>query len=67
MPVFFGVDYNVPLVVRALLLPTPNFYILFPPFQALPSCVSEEHPPKYEVITAGEHVRQRLAAAYGQK
>ncbi|KAL5482369.1 hypothetical protein ACEPAI_8963 [Sanghuangporus weigelae] len=45
MPVFFGVDYNVPL-------------------EPIPSCVSPEHPPKYEVITAGEHVKTRLAAVY---
>ncbi|THH06142.1 hypothetical protein EW145_g4287 [Phellinidium pouzarii] len=35
---------------------------------AIPSCVSAERPSKYEVITAGEHVRsRRLAAVYGRK
>jgi len=29
------------------------------------SCVSPERPPKYEVVTAGEYVRERLKAAYG--
>ncbi|PAV16985.1 Clavaminate synthase [Pyrrhoderma noxium] len=32
--------------------------------EPIPSCVSPEHPPKYEVVTAGEHVAARLAAAY---
>ncbi|KAI0655575.1 Clavaminate synthase-like protein [Cubamyces menziesii] len=32
--------------------------------EALPSCVSEEFPPKYEVVTAGEYVKSRLEATY---
>lgn len=31
----------------------------------IPSCVSEERPPKYPVVTAGDHVKERLKAAYG--
>ncbi|KAL5501859.1 hypothetical protein ACEPAH_9120 [Sanghuangporus vaninii] len=48
MPVFFGVDYSVPL-------------------EPIPSCVSEERPPKYEVITAGEQFKARILAAYPTK
>ncbi|KAI9064603.1 2OG-Fe-II oxygenase [Trametes sanguinea] len=32
--------------------------------EALPSCVSEDCPPKYEVVTAGEYVKSRLEATY---
>lgn len=32
--------------------------------QALPSCVSEDNPAKYEVVTAGEYVKSRLEATY---
>jgi len=31
--------------------------------EALPSCVSEDTPPKYEVVTAGEYVKSRLEAS----
>ncbi|EJD51052.1 Clavaminate synthase-like protein [Auricularia subglabra TFB-10046 SS5] len=34
------------------------------PLEALPSCVSEERPAKYEVVTAGDYVKSRLAATY---
>ncbi|KAH9171670.1 2OG-Fe-II oxygenase [Lactarius sanguifluus] len=30
--------------------------------KAIPSCVSEDSPPKYEVVTAGEYVKSRLDA-----
>lgn len=30
----------------------------------LPSCVSEDNPPKYEIVTAGEYVKSRLEATY---
>lgn len=33
--------------------------------KAIPSCVSPERPPQYEVITAGEYVKERLKATYG--
>lgn len=32
--------------------------------QAIPSCCSEEFPPKYPVVTAGEYVRSRLEETY---
>ncbi|KAJ3474365.1 hypothetical protein NLI96_g12498 [Meripilus lineatus] len=32
--------------------------------EALPSCVSEDNPAKYEVVTAGEYVKSRLEATY---
>ncbi|PFH54008.1 hypothetical protein AMATHDRAFT_793 [Amanita thiersii Skay4041] len=35
--------------------------------EPIPSCVSSSRPPKYEVITAGEYVKMRFQAAYGQK
>ncbi|KZT28761.1 2OG-Fe-II oxygenase [Neolentinus lepideus HHB14362 ss-1] len=30
----------------------------------IPSCVSEDNPPKYEVVTAGDYVKSRLEATY---
>jgi len=33
--------------------------------EPIPSCVSPEMPAKYEVVTAGDYVQQRLKAAYG--
>ncbi|EJC98442.1 2OG-Fe oxygenase [Fomitiporia mediterranea MF3/22] len=35
--------------------------------EAIPSCVSAEHPPKYEVITAGEYVKSRMDTIYNYK
>ncbi|KAI0671113.1 2OG-Fe-II oxygenase [Trametes maxima] len=32
--------------------------------EALPSCVSDDFPPKYETVTAGEYVKSRLEATY---
>ncbi|KAI0770560.1 Clavaminate synthase-like protein [Fomes fomentarius] len=32
--------------------------------EALPSCVSDDYPAKYEVVTAGEYVKSRLEATY---
>ncbi|KAH9850226.1 2OG-Fe-II oxygenase [Lenzites betulinus] len=32
--------------------------------EPLPSCVSADFPPKYEVVTAGEYVKSRLEATY---
>ncbi|OBZ71478.1 hypothetical protein A0H81_08490 [Grifola frondosa] len=33
--------------------------------EPIPSCVSEDLPAKYDVVTAGEYVKERLQAAYG--
>ena len=32
--------------------------------KAISSCVSEDFPPKYEVVTAGDYVKSRLEATY---
>ncbi|KAH9932699.1 Clavaminate synthase-like protein [Epithele typhae] len=32
--------------------------------EALPSCISDDHPAQYEVVTAGEYVKSRLEATY---
>ncbi|KAI1786857.1 Clavaminate synthase-like protein [Ganoderma leucocontextum] len=32
--------------------------------EALPSCVSDDYPAQYEVVTAGEYVKSRLEATY---
>jgi len=34
------------------------------PLEAIPSCVSDDFPPKYEVVTAGDYVKSRLEATY---
>ncbi|EJU03023.1 Clavaminate synthase-like protein [Dacryopinax primogenitus] len=34
--------------------------------EALPSCVSEDRPARYEVVTAGEYVKSRLEETYAQ-
>ncbi|KAI0345572.1 Clavaminate synthase-like protein [Trametopsis cervina] len=33
--------------------------------EPIPSCVSDDRPPKYEVVTAGDYVKERLKATYG--
>ncbi|KAI0754477.1 Clavaminate synthase-like protein [Daedaleopsis nitida] len=33
--------------------------------EPIPSCISPERPPKYEVVTAGDYVKERLKATYG--
>jgi len=33
--------------------------------EPIPSCISPDRPPRYEVITAGEHIKNRLATIYG--
>ncbi|KAH9968370.1 Clavaminate synthase-like protein [Lactifluus volemus] len=33
--------------------------------EALPSCVSDDFPAKYEVVVAGDYVKSRLEASYG--
>lgn len=68
IPLFFGTDYDVKLEVTTL-----NFAyfankaystFLLPCLQPLPSCVSADFPPKYEVVTAGDYVKSRLEATY---
>ncbi|KII94609.1 hypothetical protein PLICRDRAFT_692963 [Plicaturopsis crispa FD-325 SS-3] len=34
--------------------------------EPIPSCVSPDRPPKYDVVTAGDHVKSRAKATYGQ-
>ncbi|KAH8104936.1 2OG-Fe oxygenase [Phellopilus nigrolimitatus] len=41
-----------------------DYHVKLEPIQ---SCVSADMPSKYEVITAGEHVKAKLTAAYGKK
>ncbi|KZT11804.1 Clavaminate synthase-like protein [Laetiporus sulphureus 93-53] len=33
--------------------------------EPIPSCISEDRSPKYEVVTAGDYVKERLKATYG--
>lgn len=40
----------------------PNYDALV---ECLPSCASEDHPPKYPPVTSGAWLQQKLAAAYG--
>jgi hypothetical protein len=64
IPLFFGTDYNVPLEAS---LVVPWVYRGFADgvsTQALPSCVSDDFPAKYEVVTAGDYVKSRLEATY---
>ncbi|PFH46221.1 hypothetical protein AMATHDRAFT_155895 [Amanita thiersii Skay4041] len=35
--------------------------------EPIPTCVSSTRPPKYDVVTAGEHVKSKLQALYGKK
>jgi len=67
IPLFFGTDYNVPLQA------SPDVYlgikgftstVLMVTTQALPSCVSDDFPAKYDVVTAGDYVKSRLEATY---
>jgi hypothetical protein len=68
IPLFFGTDYDVPLEVSIGLctgaLGAAADQLSF--VQALPSCVSEDFPPQYEVIKAGDYVKSRLEATYAQ-
>ncbi|KAG7088766.1 hypothetical protein E1B28_012732 [Marasmius oreades] len=47
--------YSIPLFFGT------NYDVMLEP---IPSCVSEDFPPKYEVVTAGEYVKSRLEATY---
>ncbi|KAF9265292.1 Clavaminate synthase-like protein [Marasmius fiardii PR-910] len=47
--------YSIPLFFGT------NYDVLLEP---IPSCVSEDFPPKYKVVTAGEYVKSRLEATY---
>jgi isopenicillin N synthase-like dioxygenase len=33
--------------------------------ESIPSCVSADRPPKYEIITAGDYVKEKLKVTYG--
>ncbi|KAI0036278.1 Clavaminate synthase-like protein [Vararia minispora EC-137] len=50
--------YSIPLFFGT------DYDVLLEP---IPSCISEDRPPRYEVVTAGEHVKAWLEAAYGHK
>lgn len=80
MPLFFGTDYNVKLEVSTFLSDRNATWNPVGPFdnrllrpreetdnhyKALPNCISEDRPAKYEVVTAGEYVKSRLDATYG--
>lgn len=69
MPLFFGVDYNVKLEVRFFFFLFFRGYVSPTPLygQAIPTCVSDERPAKYDVVLAGDYVKSRLDAAYGHK
>ena len=80
IPLFFGSNYDVKLEVRFLLRVTASAISSRPLFlpgvfrfrafakeesdQAIPSCCSEEFPPKYPVVTAGDYVKSRLEETY---
>ena len=66
IPLFFGTDYNVPLQASlAVTLGIKGFtLVLMATTQALPSCVSDDFPAKYDVVTAGDYVKSRLEATY---
>ncbi|KZT28003.1 2OG-Fe-II oxygenase [Neolentinus lepideus HHB14362 ss-1] len=52
----FGVErYSIPLFFGS------DYDVQLHP---IPSCVSEDNPPKYEVVTAGDYVRSRLEKTY---
>ncbi|KAI0292201.1 Clavaminate synthase-like protein [Multifurca ochricompacta] len=48
--------YSIPLFFGT------DYDVLLEP---IPSCVSAERPPRYEVVTAGDYVKMRLQATYG--
>jgi hypothetical protein len=70
MPLFFGTDYDVRLEVHHH--PHPQrprsvpLTICLAFSKPIPGCASEDNPAKYEVVTAGEHVRARLEAGYSK-
>ena len=66
IPLFFGSDYDVKLEVSMQALKSvTGICLLTCVSKPIPSCVSPERPPKYEVVTAGDYVRERLKATYG--
>ena len=67
MPLFFGTDYDVELVVSmcSTILAQSTRGFLTMSSKPIPSCVSEDRPAKYSVVTAGDHVKERLKATYG--
>ena len=70
IPLFFGSDYDVKLEVRPRTFSArrhpPGFgrALNFACEQPLPSCVSDDYPAQYEVVTAGDYVKSRLEATY---
>jgi hypothetical protein len=63
IPLFFGTDYDVLLRVSARVCSGGGMGAETP--QPIASCVSDERPNEYEVVTAGEYVRARAQATYG--
>jgi isopenicillin N synthase-like dioxygenase len=64
IPLFFGTDYNVSLEASLVVPWVLSLFADVAATQALPSCVSDDFPAKYEVVTAGEYVKSRLEATY---
>lgn len=64
IPLFFGTDYNVPLQESQDVF--LGVLMLMATAQALPSCVSDDLPAKYDVVTAGDYVKSRLEATYNR-
>ena len=66
VPLFFGTDYDVELVVSTLNKSnTLCLLCVYDGVKPILSCVSEDRPAKYPVVTAGDHVKERLKATYG--
>lgn len=64
IPLFFGTDYDVKLEVCRFTWSYAQTHALTRQRQPIPSCVSPDRPPKYEVVTAGDYVKARLKATY---
>ena len=63
IPLFFGTDYDVKLEVFSMVTTRCSTYQCF--IQPIPSCVSDDRPQKYEVVAAGDYVKEKLKATYG--
>ena len=63
IPLFFNGDHNVKLEVSIWLF----YEILSSSLQAIPSCVSETRPAKYDVVSVGEYLKSQYQAMYGGK
>jgi hypothetical protein len=64
IPLFFGTDYDVELEV-CLFQHFPKAIETNISLEPIPSCISPDRPPKYEVMTAREFVNARSKVAYG--